>query len=302
MLKRLIAFTIAAILLLSLCGCSGDQETVKTLLEQNQALTEELASLKAGMPSDHIYCVNSSINGQTCISALKDVTYTATAIIPEGMTVNYWTLNGITQGCSDDTFTFTASGGAVVEAVLRPEKTIETINAQMYFLDANKQPAGDSFKKFVFEDSYTNPISGKTEAEGVISVYIEAEIPQGHMVDYWLINGVVYDAEYSISGFWVEYQTESAVYEPVFAKIPETPQTPEPTQPVVQYYVSCLWCSFNGITEGYVPEGTTIYVVGNSHITGNFFVNGSKYNTEWVTAISVTIYENTYIEFYSVVN
>ena len=302
MLKRLLAIALAVILVLGLCACSGDQETVKTLLEQNQALTEELATLKAAIPTDHIYCVNSSINGQTSISAPQEGTYTATAIIPEGMTVDYWTLNGITQGCTDDSFTFTASGGAVVEAVLRPEKTIETINAHMYFLDANKKPAGESFKKFVFEDSYKHPISGQTEAEGVISVYIEAEIPQGHMVDYWLINGVIYDTEYSISGLWVEYQTESAVYEPVFAKIPEAPQTPEPTQPVVQYYVSCLWCSYNGITEGYVPEGTTIYVVGDSTIPGNFFVNGNKYNTEWVTAISVTIYENTYIEFYSVVN
>lgn len=74
----------------------------------------------------------------------------------------------------------------------RPVKTITAINAEMRFLNAKNKAGGDPFTEFVFEEGYVNAATGGTVPGGTISVYVEADIPRGYEVDYWLINHVPY--------------------------------------------------------------------------------------------------------------
>lgn len=300
MFRKLLSILLTAVMLLALAGCSSDQETIKTLLSQNQSLNEELAALKADSSEERVYTVNAFINGKDSVPVNGRTEFTAETNLEEGFTVDYWSVNGEAYAdATGSSFTFTVDASAVVEAVVRPEKKVTAVNAVMYFLDQNNVSGGEEFKEFIFEDSYVNPLTGENVDGGKISLYVKAVVPAGHAVDYWLINGVKYDFDYNVLGFKVENLDEATQYEPVFCKLQET-QVPQ--QPSVYYQVNCTWCSFNGQTSGKVPAGTTITVVADGTISGDFFVNGGQYNSEWVTAITVTINCDTNIEFYAVVN
>lgn len=99
----------------------------------------------------------------------------------------------------------------------------------MRFLNAKNKAGGDPFTEFVFEEDYVNAATGGTVPGGTISVYVEADIPRGYEVDYWLINHVPYYYNRTITSFRAFDLSESAVYEVVLKKKGEASSTPKPT-------------------------------------------------------------------------
>ena len=236
------------------------------------------------------------------------------------------------SGKGEFTLTLNADTTTVVEARLRPEKTVTTINAQMKFLNEKDEPKGEPFEKFVFEKDFVNPVTGEMHKGGTITVYVEAVVPKGYVIDYWKINEIPYYYNKTVSAFVVEELDESTVYEVVLREAKATP-TPKPTKtpnatPVptqeqeivdpeedwkdtpapeatpapVMYNVSCARCSYGGgKTSGQVPAGTTITVTGRGDLSGRFYVNGSAAG-EYVKSITLTIDRDTDIEFNEIIN
>ena len=154
------------------------------------------------------------------------------------------------------------------------------------------KPKGEPFTEFVFEEDYENPVTKETMPGGWITVYVEAVVPKGYAVDYWLINDVPYYYNRTVTSFTVHDLNEATVYEVVLrkenapsstpkptAKPTTTPQyvyepDPDPTPEPVYYSVSCSDCTFSGggysgATSGSVPAGTVITVTENVSYSGS---------------------------------
>ncbi len=340
-MKKFLAVLFAALMLFSLTACQGgsnaDLEAMKMQMQLMQQQLDE--AKKAGFVSgeqqpapaetpqpevmpqpvetsdaEYVLAINSVIDGETVIPLQGAETFTAEAIIPEGMAVERWEVNGMPyHEDMEPTFTFTAEGNTVVEARLRPEFKVTAINAEMQFLDAKGKPKGDAFTEFVFEEDYENPVTKETLPGGWITVNVQAVVPKGYAVDYWLINDVPYYYNRTVSNFTVYDLNEATVYEVVLkkenapsstpkptAKPTSTPYyyepapepTPEPTPEPVYYSVSCEGCNFSGggysgATSGSVPAGTVITVTSTityspsvywlgSYVSGNSGSAGPK--------------------------
>lgn len=275
-----------------------------------QAPAENAAFAISESPADEnicrIYAYNCTIDGQSVIELHEGGTYTAEAIVPEGMAVYGWMFNGelVTDEYSanafmeplpycEELYTFDAAlGDATIAVILRDEKRVMSINASMRFLDKRGRAKGAKFDDFIFEYDYENTVTHETQPGGLISVYVEADIPKGYTVDYWLINGIEYHFDRTVKGFTVYNIEESTVYEAVLKEEskstskPKPKPTPTPTprqwadkptrtaepartaEPVVYYNVKCTSCTFSGggysgATSGMVPAGTTITITSN---------------------------------------
>jgi len=311
--KMITALMLAAVMLLGVTGCgNGDMDAMKA---QMQAMQQQLdAAIEAGfapsgqdkMPQqdsaaekeDMVLALHATIDGQSAVPVSGEQ-LTATAVIPEGMAVDHWALGGEHQlDQVEETFVFTAQQATAVEAVLRPEKKVTSINAQMQFLDEKQKPKGEEFTEFVFEEDYQNPVTKEDIVGGMVTVYVEAEIPSGYDVDYWLINEVPYYFNRTIKSFTVYDLDQTTVYEVVLKKVnapASTPKaTPKPTAkptptpdeywatiaPKEKYTVTCVGCTFSGggyknATKGTVTEGTKITVKENIDYSGAVvWING----------------------------
>ena len=302
-MKRIGSLVLALLMLLCLTGCQsgGNQAELEAAKVQVQLLQQQLDEANAALaeaekgddtatvqiaepeaaPAPEMFqiaAVNARINGEqrAAIHVGETAELTAEAVIPEGMALDYWALNG--ERLAEQTgasCTFTAQDNAVIEAVLRPVKTVTAINATMQFLNAKDKAGGDPFTEFVFEEDYVNPVTGETVPGGTITVYVEADVPRGYEVDYWLINHVPYYYNRTVTSFRVDDLDASTEYEVVLKKKGEassTPKpatqpntTPAPTEEPVYYNVSCIGCTFSGggysgATGGKVPAGTVIKV------------------------------------------
>lgn len=254
-----------------------------------QAPVPEPAAPSEEENGDLILALHSTIDGETMLIVDGAMELTATATVPAGMAVDYWELNGAPYyEDMEDTFTFTAQGNTVVDARLRPEHKVTSINAEMQFLDKKGEPKGEKFTEFVFEEDYENTVTHETQPGDWITVYVKAVVPKGYAVDYWLINDVPYYYNRTVTSFTVHDLNETTVYEVVLKKenapsstpkptskpmqqpiyVPEPTQepvqTPAPT-PITYYSVSCFQCTFSGggysgATSGSVPAGTRITV------------------------------------------
>lgn len=181
---------------------------------------------------DLVLALNATIDGETTLITDGMVNLTATAVIPEGMAVDYWELNGERYyEDMEDTFHFSAQGNTVVDARLRPEHKVTAINAEMQFLDTNGKPMGEEFTEFVFEEDYENPVTNETLPGGWITVCVKAVVPKGYAVDYWLIDDVPYYYNRTVTSFTVYDLNETTVYEAVLKKenITTSKPTPRPT-------------------------------------------------------------------------
>lgn len=323
-------------------GCSGSsEEELAALQQQIESLQQQLAEAEqqaaqggtkapsAPQPSEapqaqqpeaaqeSILLFHAAVEGETVIPATGSAV-TAQAVIPEeGIRVDHWAVNGVhyTEETAD-IFTFAAETATAVEAVLRPEKKVTTINAQMRFLNEKGKPAGEAFTEFVFETKpydmpYAHPITGEDVVNGTVTVHVEAVVPRGYRIAYWLINGVPYYFDNTVEEFTVADLDETTVYEVVLeekssssssSKPSPTPkpgslsgnsssnndqfivdiEKPEPeedpdTSSTVYYNVDCSWCSFSGGgssgTSGQVPAGTTITVTSD-YSAGEFYWSG----------------------------
>ena len=323
-MKRILLVALGLLLLFSLCACQNNNsnaeiEAMKTQMQiMQQQLNEAMEAgympgeqtqpeadaadtpenntpvMNQGESGDLILALHSTIDGETMLIVDGATELTATAIVPEGMAVDYWELSGaLYYEDMEDTFTFTTQGNTVVDARLRPEHKVTTINAEMQFLDKKGNPKGEKFTEFVFEEEYENPVTHEIQPGDWITVYVNAVVPKGYAVDYWLINDVPYYYNRTVTSFTVHDLNETTVYEvvlkkenapsstakptskptqqPVTTPRPtqqpvQTPYVPEPTQaPVTYYNVSCENCTFSGggysgATSGRVPAGTNITV------------------------------------------
>lgn len=339
MMKRILSAVLTILLLFSLTACQGNSNAdIEAMKLQMQLMQKQLDEAKeAGFePSDsaepaqtqtpapeapveaetgyRIVALHSTVDGET--SLITDGTHelVAMADIPEGMAVDYWEVNGI-QYYEDMTeaYLFVPQEDAVVDARLRPEHKVTTINAEMQFLDAKGKPKGEEFTEFVFEEDYENPITHETCLGDWITVNVKAVVPRGYAVDYWLINDIPYYYNRTVTSFTVHDLNETTVYEVVLKKenapssTPkptvkptstvkptqqpvQTPYVPEPTEaPVVMYSVSCSGCTFSGggysgATSGSVPAGTSITVSENisysSQVkwTSGSYINGDNWD------------------------
>ena len=310
-MKRFFAMILLAAMMLSLVACGSDeslaakqseidqlkgqlaakQEELDTLKASEESLKMQLAGLTGSAPIHKLYAVCATVDGKSAVDFTGSRSFTATAILSEGQVVDHWELNGQAQpNSAQDTFTFTADEDVLVTAVVRAEKKLTTINAEFRFLDKGGSPAGEKLTEFVFEKDYVNPVTQETCAGGEISAEITAVIPNGKMVDYWLINGVPYHYKANVTSFIVDHLDEGTTYEVVLKDIP-----------ITYYYVTCDGCTFDGMKEGYVAAGTTITVVARGNYTSRFYVNGKLY-AEYVHKITIQINEDTVIECYAIIN
>jgi hypothetical protein len=310
-MKRLFAMILLAAIMLSLAACGSDealaakqseidqlkgqlaakQEEVDVLKASEESLKMQLAGLAGSAPIHKLYAVYATVDGKSAVDFTGEGSFTATAVLAEGQVVDHWELNGQAQpNSAQETFSFRADGDTLVVAVVRAEKKLVTINAEFRFLDKSGSPAGEKYTEFVFEKDYVNPVSYETCAGGEISAEITAVIPNGKMVDYWLINGVPYHFKANVNSFIVDHLDEATTYEVVLKDIP-----------ITYYRVTCDGCTFDGKKEGYVAAGTTIKVMGNSGYASRFYINGQLYK-EYVNYITIVINEDTRIECYQIIN
>ena len=300
-MKKTIAILMAAVMLLTLAACGGGNEEaaaahqaeldmlntqIGALSSQVGTLTQELEEVSALRT---LQVLNGTVDGKTSLEFSGEASFTATAALAEGQIVDHWTLNGEAQeNSASETFEFTANADTVVAAVVREEKKLVTVNAEIRFLDADGKPTGESLTEFVFENEYVNPVTGETCEGGKISAEIKAVIPGGKMVDYWIVNGVEYYFGTGISAFVVENLDEATTYEVVLKDIP-----------ITYYQVTCTNCTFNGRSGGSVPAGTTLTFT--SRYTSEFYVNGVMVN-DYVSSITIQINSDTYVAAYAIIN
>lgn len=298
-MKKFALILLAAIMLLTLAGCGKENEQIAALQTQleelkteNQELNERLTQLQNAPVPNTVYASNATINGETTVEFTGEAKFTALAALEEGYVVDHWKINAEVQPESKaDTFVFSAAADTWLEAVIRPEKKVTTINAEMQFLDEKGKVGGDPFTEFVFEEDYIHPLTQQTVEGGKITIRVKAVIPSGYVVDYWLINGIRYDFTNTVNSFTVTELTEATVYEVVLKEKPD-----------VYYDVLCEHCTYNGKTDFKVKAGTKITVTGQKGYSYNVYVNDVKVNTSLVNSYTLTIKEDTEIYFGVVIN
>ncbi|MBQ6890065.1 MAG: hypothetical protein IJN53_03510 [Oscillospiraceae bacterium] len=318
-MKKVIALLLALVMVLSLAGCGSDkaneeleQKLAKAELElanadlqltkaqqdlekaqQQLAEAQQKLSQADSKPSlQTVTAVNATVNGKTSLEITQPTDLTAVAAPAEGQILDHWRVNGqIQEGASGNALIFTAQGNTLVEAVLRDEKKLTTVNATIQFLDAKGKASGDTFTEFVFEEDYANPVTKQTCPGGKITAQIKANVPSGKTVDYWLINGVPYFYNAGVTSFTVENLDETTVYEVVFKD-----------KSVTNYKVTCRFCTFSGKTSGYVAAGSTITVKGDGNISGYFVINGVRDSKNYISSITLEINQDTEIDFYAIIN
>ncbi len=373
-IRRYVTLLLALLFLFAACaGCSGGNEEEIALLQQIESLQQQLseaeqqpsangtkapasskpsavpeASEEPLPPEENVLLFHAAVGGESTVPVSGE-TVTAEAVISEeGIRVDHWAVNGVHfPEETKDTFSFTADSASAVEAVLRPEKKVTTINAEMRFLNEKGKPAGEAFTEYVFEHRpydmpYAHPITGEDVENGTVTVYVEAVVPRGYRIAYWLINGVPYYFDDTVEAFTVVDLDETTVYEVVLeeksssssssssrpASTPkpgslsggsngqyivdiEKPDTEEPdTSATVYYNISCSWCSFSGGgssgTSGQVPAGTKITVTSD-YGAGTFYwtgdySDGDNRNPSKKTSFTYTVNSDCSFTAYYIVN
>lgn len=303
-MKKMICTILAALLLLAATGCSSREELdaaqgelAKTQGElvvaqaENMQLKAQMAELEDAARICTVYALHATIDGQTAVQIDGETELTAQAVLAEGQVVDYWELNGEIQAdATGETFCFTAAENATVEAVLRDERKVTTINCELCFLDEDGNAAGDSYEEFVFETPYQNPVTGEEITDGTITIQITAQIPNGYTVDYWKINGVEYRYTDKVSTFQVTNLDEATEYEVVLKEKPQ-----------VYYKVSCSGCTINGQSVVYVLPGSTVTASAGRY-SGYFYVNGVQYNSSLARQVTFTVNCDTRVNLDVVIN
>lgn len=333
-MKKIFALLLALILLLSMAGCvsqddlnavQAELDITRTALSAKETeLADKLAQiadLQAQVDALNgaaaVYSLHATIDGQSVTAIDSETELTAQAVLVEGQVVDHWELNGEVQAdAKEETFTFTASGNTVVEAVLRAEKKVTTVNCKLRFLNDKGEAKGDSYEEFVFEKPYKNPVTEQEVTDGTITVQVKAEIPSGYTVDYWKINGIEYHYSTNFSSFVVHDLDEATEYEVVLKKkAPAEPKptepaptepTTQPTEPVVYYKVTVRYGTIDGKSEISVPAGTQVTVVCDGGFYAEFVINDVQVNNKWtdpyVKQWTFTVNEDTLVYCYAIIN
>lgn len=294
-MKKILSIVLAMVLIISMAGCfSKDELNAKqTQIDQLQA---QIDALQNAPEANLVYALNATIDGQNMKTITQATTLNAQAVLSEGQVVDHWEVNGEVQAeAKDETFSFTASEHTIVEAVLRPEKKVTTVNCKIRFLNEKNEATGDSYEEFVFEKPYIHPISETEIENGTITVQVKAEIPSGYVLDYWKINGVEYHFANTVNSFIVKDLDEATEYEAVLKE-----------KPITYYKVTCYGGTINGKTELWVPAGTTVTAVCNGGLYAEFCINGTMMNSKWKDPYTkqwtFTVNKDTHVDCYAIIN
>lgn len=225
--RRVCAAVLCTMLVTGLTACTSKAQreanaAYEQAMKEYQRQADELEALRAeteaaeSVVDEYIACVNALIGGESFARIDGRAEYTAEAVVPEGMKVDYWLLNGErTEG--GETLTFPAAGGTVAEAVLRPEKKLTAINSLMCLVDENENVISEPFTELNFEDKDS------------VSVRVYAETDDLTTVDHWIVNGVAVDVYGFVLQFCVHDVDEALTVEPVFAACYTRHEGPDPT-------------------------------------------------------------------------
>lgn len=227
-LRRIGALALTAVLTLSLTGCTDKEAEAaanaaydKAMREYEQQVKEldelrERAEEAENAVSEYIAAVNATVNGVSFALVDGSAEYTAQAVLPDGMKVDHWLLNGESVD-GGESITFAAEGNTVVEAVFRPEKKLTAVNSLMCLVDENEKDISEPFTELNFEDRES------------VSVRVYAETNDLVTVDHWIINGVAVDINSFILEFYAHDLTEATTFEPVFAACYTQHEAADPT-------------------------------------------------------------------------
>ena len=185
--------------------------------------TPEPVVVQKEVPVAMIFGVNCTVNGVEGVEINGQTVVRVVANKVDGYEFDHWEINDRIDDQSGAEATFTFSEATVISAVYHKHRVVKFINCWMRFLASNGEPTGDRYTEFDFENDYRNPVTGETVEGGKISFFVIADLPQGREVDYWLINGVKYQAPNNAYKFRVEEQDEATVYEVVLKKKSKTP-------------------------------------------------------------------------------
>jgi hypothetical protein len=247
---------------------NAELEAMKQKESQNNAqapvstTTPEPVVVEIEIPIDSIVGKNCKLNGKDSVRIDGDTEVHAVADEIEGYVFDHWVVDGEDDYESGPDAYFTFSYPVAICAMYRERRIVTFKNCHMTLLNGSGNSVGKSYTEFDFEEDYTNPETKETIPGGTIDFYVFADIPKGMQVEYWLINGVVYEMPYNdISKFRVEGQTEATVYEVVFSK-----QTAKKMCTVIteNCWFSCSDGSISGASYGVVPGGSKVTVTGRA--------------------------------------
>ena len=168
-----------------------------------------------------IRLINARVDGMSSLRIAEAGRFLARAVLPEGMAVDHWLLNGEPTDAGDRRFSleFDSEGVDTVEAVLREELTVRCgDDAYLQFLDENGEPAGVKYDSIGFEFDYTVPLTGESHPGGTISVMALPIIPLEWELDYWLIDGEKVEAEDAAKGILLQDMDHSITIDAVLIK------------------------------------------------------------------------------------
>ena len=174
-----------------------------------------------------------------------------TAVIPKKAEVDYWLINGVKYQFPDNTINkfrvLDLNEATTIEPVFkgmaptnrysRPAnaqelekqvtpKAMHCINCWGQFMNTAGKPSGQEYMEFDFDKTYTNPVTKRKLPGGKLDIHIAAKLPQGCMVDTWLINNVKYQFPGTVLKFRVLELNEDTIYEIRFRGKPSHTRTP----------------------------------------------------------------------------
>ncbi len=168
-----------------------------------------------------IRLINARVDGMSSLRIAEEGRFLARAVLPEGMAVDHWLLNGEPTDAGDRRFSleFDSEGVDTVEAVLREELTVRCgEKAYIQFLDENGDPAGVKYDSVGFEFDYTVPLTGEEHPGGTITAMVLPVIPLEWELDYWTIDGEKVEAEDAAKGILLRDLDHSITIDAVLIK------------------------------------------------------------------------------------
>lgn len=249
--KRALALLLCALFLLTVCSCGKDNHEqvlseLNDMKQQLDAAKQELDTIKSKPASDvttlviqerekatpqkpqtierevevaSVVGVRCKLDGKLSVPIQNGAAKVhAVADQIDGYEFDHWEINGKPDNTSGPDATFTFTEATVLRAEYHKHRVLEFINCYMRFCAANGEASGERYTKFDFEKDYKNPVTGEKCKGGEITFFVIADLQQGKEVDYWLINGVKYQAPNNAYKFRVELQDEATVYEVVLRR------------------------------------------------------------------------------------
>ena len=190
---RSLLLATAAVLLLLLIGAAVVRQLNKTPGPEELVAAEPTPepTPETVKETRQIALENARVNESPILSVTDEERFLAQAVLPEGMTVDHWEVNGepVDAGGRQFSLEFESEGVKKVEAVLREERRVTCVNAYLQFLDENGEPAGWMYQDVCFEYDYTVPTTGERHPGGSITAFVSPIDPEAEEPYTWLIDG-----------------------------------------------------------------------------------------------------------------